>query len=255
MLTVPAIDIMGGKVVRLEKGEFQRSISYELSPLEFAKKWKAEGASFLHIVDLDGAREGEPRNFDIIADIISRVPLKAEVGGGIRCFDTVKKYLKAGVERVVLSTKIIEDASFLLTPEVKEYLDRVVVSIDIRFMESPEVATATTGGWLKAGDVLIDIPSFLQSVTKAGVRYVNFSDISRDGMMTGPDTNKILNFLKMARGCTSSKLYFTYAGGISSLEDIKALKAMGDRGPEAVIIGRALYEKKFSLKEAIDITC
>jgi len=251
MLIIPAIDIMQGKVVRLEKGDFSRVSVYDLSPVEYAKKWEGEGAQFIHVVDLDGAKLGEPKNFDTIREIIKNVKVKVEVGGGIRSVDAIKKYLLIGVDRIVLSTKVIEDTAFLLNAEVKEYLNKVAVSIDIKHMESTEVITTGTGGWLQSGDALIDIPSFIQAIADAGVRYVNFSDISKDGMMKGPDPEKISNFLKVVRASTPHELYFTYAGGISSLEDIRSLKSLGKNGAAAVIVGRALYESKFSLKDAI----
>ncbi|HAJ56889.1 MAG TPA: 1-(5-phosphoribosyl)-5-((5-phosphoribosylamino)methylideneamino)imidazole-4-carboxamide isomerase [Candidatus Omnitrophica bacterium] len=251
MLIVPAIDLMDGKVVRLQRGDFNRVMAYDLTPLEYAKKWQEEGASIIHVVDLDGAKCGEPKNFSVIVDIIKSVSVKVEVGGGIRTAETIKKYAGAGAARVVLSTKVLEDPSFLLSEPVRGCLDKIVVSIDIRHMESPELVTSGTGGWLKGADVLVDIPSFIQSVSSAGVKYVNFSDISKDGMMVGPDPAKILLFLKKARKAVSMKLFFTYAGGISSLDDIDVLNRLGEDGVDAVIVGRALYENKFSLKEAI----
>ncbi len=252
MQITPAIDIMEGKVVRLERGDFSRVKDYGLSPVEYAKKWQNEGATLLHVVDLDGAKTGETKNFDIICEIIKNSNIGVEVGGGIRSEEAIKKYFAAGAARVVLSTKVIEDSSFLLNRSISDYLPKVAVSIDIKHMESFEVMTTATGGWLQSGDTLIDIPSFMQAVSSVGVRFVNFSDISKDGMMLGPDAVKILNFLKKARhACGDAKLFFTYAGGISSLDDIKVLKRLGEDGVDAVIVGRALYENKFSLKEAI----
>ena len=252
MLIIPAIDIIGGKVVRLSRGDYEKASIYDLSPLAYAEQWEAQGARFIHIVDLDGAKSGEPKNFEIICDLKKTISAKIEVGGGIRSVSTIKRYLDIGIERVVLSTKIIEDASFLLSRDIKSYLKNVVVSVDIRQMSTSEIATTGTDGWLQSGDMLPDIPSFIQMVANAGVQYVNFSDISKDGMLTGVDSDKILNFLKVARESVKSPLFFTYAGGISSLEDIKVLKAMGDRGADAVVVGRALYENKFTLKEAIE---
>lgn len=254
MLIVPAIDIMDGKVVRLERGDFHRSKSYGLSPLEYAKKWQEQGAQLIHVVDLDGAKTGEPKNFDIIRRVIEGVSVKVEVGGGIRSEETIKKYLEAGVGRVILSTRVIEDPSFLLTESVRKYLPYVAVSIDIKHMESAEVITSATGGWLQSGDTLVDIPSFIKTVASVGVRFVNFSDISKDGMLSGPDPAKILNFLKRARKATDAKLFFTYAGGIAALEDLKVLKRLGQDGVDAVIVGRALYEDKFTLKEALELS-
>lgn len=252
MLIIPAIDIMDGKVVRLQRGEFARQSIYEASPLEFAKKWKEEGAQLLHVVDLDGAKTGELKNFQIVEEIIKKVPVKIEVGGGIRSLDSIKKYIDTGAARVVLSTKVIEDPSFLSGEEIKKYLDKIVVSIDIKQMQTLEVVTSATEGWRKDGDVLIDIPSFLNVVSSVGVPYVNFSDIERDGMLSGPNTQRILSFLQLARTCCLKKLFFTYAGGISSLEDIKTLSGLGEDGVDAVIVGKAIYEKKFSLREAIE---
>lgn len=252
MLIIPAIDIMGGKVVRLPRGDFARATVYDLSPLEYAKKWQDQGARLIHIVDLDGARTGEPKNLEMIKSVIKGVSAKVEVGGGVRGEEAVKEYLRVGAERVVLSTKVIEDSSFLLSAKIREYLERVAVSIDIKHMETPEVITGGTSGWMQSGDILIDIPSFIQAISSAGVRFVNFSDISKDGMMMGPDVARILSFLKKARRASAEKLFFTYAGGISSLEDIKVLGRLGVDGVDGVIVGRALYENKFSLKEAIE---
>jgi phosphoribosylformimino-5-aminoimidazole carboxamide ribotide isomerase len=265
MLIIPAIDIMGDKVVRLQRGDFARSKEYALTPLEYAKKWQDQGAELIHVVDLDGARIGEPKNLETIKSVIKGVSVKVEVGGGIRTVESVKEYLEAGADRVVLSTKVIEDSSFLLSAKVREYLEHVAVSIDIKHMATPEVVTSGTSGWMQSGDILIDIPSFILTLATAGVKFVNFSDISKDGMMTGPDAVKILNFLKKARKASEAseagearkdgaeKLFFTYAGGISSLEDIKTLVRLGADGVDGVIVGRALYENKFSLKEAIGI--
>jgi phosphoribosylformimino-5-aminoimidazole carboxamide ribotide isomerase len=251
MLIIPAIDIMGGKVVRLMQGDFQKVTLYDLSPLVYAEKWVSEGARFIHVVDLDGAKSGEPKNLEVIRDLKKATNVALEVGGGIRSADTIKRYLKMGIERVVLSTKIIEDASFLLSREIKEYLKNVAVSIDIRQMTTREIVTTGTNAWFQSGDMLLDIPSFIQTVVTAGVEYINFSDITKDGMMMGPDTDKILSFLKIARESVKTKLFFTYAGGISSLEDIWTLKSLGQMGVDAVVVGRALYENKFSFKDAL----
>jgi len=252
MLIFPAIDIMKGQVVRLARGKFDAATVYEESPGEYARRWIQEGATFIHVVDLDGAREGAPKNFEVIAQLVRRAGVKVEVGGGIRSVETIRRYLEAGVERVVLSTKILEDASFLLSREIKDYLPRVSLSIDIKHLTSAELITGGTGGWTEKGDLLIDVPSLIQSVTQAGLRYLNFSDISRDGMLQGPDTEKMLHFLKVVRKAASGALFISYAGGISSLGDLKALKALGQDGVDAAIVGRAIYEGRFTLKDAID---
>ena len=141
MLIIPAIDIMGGKVVRLKRGDFQEVTTYDLSPLAYAEKWEAEGARFIHVVDLDGAKSGEPKNFEVIRDLKKATHVTLEVGGGVRSVAALKKYLESGIERVVLSTKIIEDATFLLSRDIKEYLKNVAVSVDIRQMTTQEIVT------------------------------------------------------------------------------------------------------------------
>jgi phosphoribosylformimino-5-aminoimidazole carboxamide ribotide isomerase len=175
-----------------------------------------------------------------------------EVGGGIRNVEAVATYFNAGAGRVVLSTKILEEPSFLLKPELKPYLNKIAVSIDIKQLQGSDVVTSGTAGWSENGDILLDIPSFIKTLSSAGVIYINFSDISRDGMLSGPDIVKIVHFLKLARKHMTSQLSFTYAGGISSLEDVKVLKNLDAAGPEAFIVGKALYEGRFSLKEAIE---
>lgn len=254
MLIIPAIDIMVGKVVRLKQGDFQNVNAYGSSPLAFAEKWESEGASMIHVVDLDGAKAGEPKNFEVIKEIIKRVRLKIEVGGGIRNTESIKKYLEAGADRVVLSTRIIKDATFLLSRKIEPYLSKAVVSIDIKNienMENAETVLGATAGWSEKGDALIDVPPFIERLVKAGISYLNFSDISRDGMLGGLDKAKILNFVKLVKKVTRGKLFLTYAGGVSSLEDVIALKSLEKKGLGAAIVGRALYENKFTLKEAI----
>jgi len=246
MLIIPAIDIMRGQVVRLARGDFAHATVYDKTPLEYAQRWLREGAALIHVVDLDGAREGGPKNIEVIQQLARQVCVKFEVGGGIRSAEAIQRYLEAGVERVVLSTKILGDASFLLSREIKDYLGRVSLSIDIKHLTSAELITGGTGGWAESGDVLIDVPSLIQSVTQAGLRFFNFSDISRDGMLQGPDAEKILQ-----RKAAAGSLTISYAGGVSSLGDLKALKALGSDGVDAVIVGRALYENKFTLSDAI----
>ncbi|MGE5279962.1 MAG: HisA/HisF-related TIM barrel protein [Deltaproteobacteria bacterium] len=251
MMIIPAIDIMKGQVVRLARGKFEKATVYERSPVDYARQWVQEGAELIHVVDLDGARDGEPRNQAVIQQLVREVKVPLEVGGGIRTLETIRAYLETGVARVVLSTKIIEDASFLLSREVKDVLGQVALSIDIKHLTSAELITGGTGGWAEEGDMLIDVPSLIQSVTQAGLTHLNFSDISRDGMLQGPDPEKILRFLKVVRGAAAGQLVISYAGGIGSLADVKALKALGAEGVDAIVVGRALYENKFTLKDAI----
>jgi phosphoribosylformimino-5-aminoimidazole carboxamide ribotide isomerase len=255
MLIFPAIDIIKGRVVRLERGDFETAKAYPLSPLEYAKKWESEGAAYLHIVDLDGARSGSLQNFDVIEDIIRNIGIKAEVGGGIRDVAALRQYMDAGAARVVLSTKIIEDVSFLQDEYVKSSIKRIAASIDFKRMEvkasSLSIGTGSSA-WMETVD--ISVSPFIRYLASQGIEHINFSDISRDGTMMGPDSKKILSFLAAAKSPGQRALFFTYAGGISSLSDLKTLAGLaktGEGGVDAVVVGKALYENKFMLKDAI----
>lgn len=256
MIIIPAIDIMRGKVVRLEQGDFNKATTYDLSAVDFAKKWESQGAGFLHVVDLDGARTGEPKNTQIIKQIIKNVKIPVEVGGGIRTLNVIRDYLEMGVARVVLSTKFLENPSFLYEKDLDAFIGKIAISIDIKKVISGvggKQASITTGaaGWTQ--DQEFDLSQGIKKIVVAGVKYINFSDISRDGMMQGLDIVKIKEFLSLVRASAPHGLSFIYAGGISTLVDIKALKDLKEDGVDGVIVGRALYENGFSLKEAIEI--
>lgn len=256
MLIIPAIDIMAGKVVRLAKGAFDKKTVYKGSAVVHAKQWQKEGAKLIHVVDLDGARAGSPQNFDPIVDLIRSVEVDVEVGGGIRAATDVKRYLEAGAARVVLSTKVLEDASFLQQKFIKEQIARVIVSLDIKSMSeikfSGDSMSLSTGSAAWESSKNIEAASFVKWMSLIGVQQINFSDIERDGMMCGPDIMKIRSFLDIIRKVSVNPLFCVYAGGISSLEDIINLAQMDGEGVEGVIVGRALYEKKFSLTQALE---
>ncbi len=268
MLIIPAIDIIEGQVVRLEQGDFSKKKVYGVSPLDFAKKWVSEGAEWVHIVDLDGAKFGTMVNFDVIKTIVLESGAKVQAGGGIRTTSSLKAYMDAGINRAVLSTKVLRDLDFLNADIVKQYIEKIVLSLDIKYIvkgdersisgklsafsnkESMLLGTGS-GAWSDTED--IDLSDFIRKIADAGVRYVNFSDIRRDGMMAGLDLEKIKNFVSCARKASQNDLFFTYAGGVSSLEDIKNLSALGCDGVDAVIVGRALYENRFSVRDAIAV--
>lgn len=266
MLIIPAIDIIEGQVVRLEQGDFAKKKVYGLSPLEFAKKWASQGAEWVHVVDLDGAKFGALTNFDAIKTIASESGIKVQAGGGIRTANSLKAYMEAGVSRVVLSTKVLENLDFLNEDIVKQYIERVVLSLDIKYivkggeksisgklsgLTNKDTMLIGTGADAWSDTENIDLLEFVAKIVRAGIRYINFSDIRRDGMMAGLDLGQIKDFVTYARRASAEKLFFTYAGGVSSLDDIKALSALGEDGVNAVIVGRALYENRFSLHDAI----
>lgn len=254
--------------MRLEQGDFSKVKVYGSSPLEFAKKWASLGAELIHIVDLDGAKYGEPKNFDAIKMIAAQSGVKVEVGGGIRTVASIKAYMDAGIDRVVLSTKVLQDPDFLAQNEIRNYIDRIVLSLDIKYSvrgadkniyrELSGVSDENTillgigaGAWSDTEN--IDLPGFMKKISVIGIKYVNFSDIKRDGMMAGPNLQQIKDFVGCVKKASLEGFFLTYAGGVSSLEDIKVLSGLKDEGVNAVIVGRALYENRFNLQEAIRI--
>jgi phosphoribosylformimino-5-aminoimidazole carboxamide ribotide isomerase len=256
MLMIPAIDIIGGRVVRLERGDFNKVTNYKLSPAGFAQKWESEGAVFLHVVDLDGAKEGVPKNLETIQQVVKSVRIPVEVGGGIRTVEAIRNYLEIGVQRVVLSTRFLENPSFLYEKDLDAFVGKIAISIDVEKVVGDlagSSASVTTGsaGWTKVRE--FDLTQGIKKIAVAGVKFINFSDISHDGMMQGLDLEKIKKFLACVHSSIGQKLFLTYAGGISNLEDIRSLLKLTPHSVNAVIVGRALYENKFNLKDAIRV--
>lgn len=237
MIAIPAIDIKGGKVVRLSQGESHRQTVYSESPLEMAKKWDSFGVEMIHVVDLDGAFEGNLRNLDVVSQIVKAVKAKIELGGGIRDEETIEKAIAAGVEKVVIGTKALDQK--FLESAAKRFKDHIVVGIDARD------GLVHTKGWvLKTQVPAIEL---VRKVGSAGISTINYTDISRDGMLDGPNIDALKGLL------ASTKLNIVAAGGVSRIEDISNLKALEKRGLKGVIIGKALYEGRLDLAEAIKI--
>lgn len=237
MLVIPAIDLRNGKVVRLVKGKFNQKV-YSLNPLKVALFWQAQGAKLIHVVDLDGAITGRHKNLKIIEKIAKKINIPIQCGGGIRDEKIIARLLKKGIKRVVLGTKAIGDLEFL-TKVIKKFKDKIAVSID------EQKGIITTCGWRKKSN--IDKKTFIEKLKKLGLKTLIYTDISRDGMLRGPNIEGVKKMLN------STKIPLIASGGISSLKDIKRIKKIEKRGVIGIIIGKALYEKKFSLKEAIKI--
>jgi len=235
MLVIPAIDLQDGQVVRLTQGNLHQATVYSNDPVGTARKWQDQGAPLLHVVDLDGAFEGEPKNLAHIEAIVNAVSVPVQVGGGIRSLDAVRTYLGVGVKRVVMGTTALRHRQ--LVEEILEiFPERVVVSIDA---QNGRVAT---DGWKTVTDITAcEAITSLEGLALAAVMY---TDIVKDGMMTGPN----LPSLKLL--VEASPIPIIASGGIASLEDIAAIKALGPK-VEGVILGRALYEGKVDLSEAI----
>ena len=235
MVLFPAIDILSGKAVRLYKGDYNAVTVYSERPWEFAEDFVDKGCSAIHIVDLDGAKSGETVNIDTVKRIAAVKGLYSEIGGGIRNMETVSRYLEAGVDRVILGTAALQDPWFLKNA-LREYGDRIAVGVDLK---DGKVAVK---GWLETSNK--DGIEFLKELEDLGVEGVIVTDISRDGAMKG--TNLDL----YGRIKEEVSLKVTASGGVSTIEDIVALKSMGLYG---AIIGKAYYTGAIKLKEALEV--
>lgn len=235
MIILPAIDLLGRKAVRLLKGDYNQVTVYSDSPLEVAEKFKSLGATHIHMVDLDGAKYGTAPNMDIVAEVAENTGLFVEIGGGIRSMDTVKKYIDAGISRVILGTAAICDEDFL-KEAVKAYGEKIAVGADVK---DGKIAVK---GWLEQSDVTLD--EFFLKMQDLGVKNIICTDISRDGAMRG--TN-----LELYRELSAKySLDITASGGVSSIENVKRLREMNLYG---AIIGKAYYTGAVDLKEAIEV--
>ena len=236
MIVIPAIDLKGGKCVRLLKGEEGTETVFSEDPLETAKKWESSGAKLIHVVDLDGAFSGEPRNFEIIRDIVNTVSADVQVGGGIRNINTVEKYISVGVRRVILGTSAIQDRKFLIDV-CKSFPERVGVGIDTK------MGKIAIKGWKEVID--LDTEDFLNGLNAIGVSLVIHTDVDRDGTMEGVNLNAVEKFVK------SSPIPVITSGGISSMEDIEKLSSLEEFGLVGIILGRSIYTGKINLNKAI----
>ncbi|MCM8794799.1 MAG: 1-(5-phosphoribosyl)-5-[(5-phosphoribosylamino)methylideneamino]imidazole-4-carboxamide isomerase [Candidatus Omnitrophica bacterium] len=238
MLIVPAIDVRGGKVVRLLQGDFSKETVFGDDPLDFARRWASLGARRLHVVDLDGAKSGVPHHLQVVARIAREVVIPVEIGGGIRTMETIDRYLTAGVAYVVLGTKACSDERFL-TGALKAYGGKIVAGVDVKD------GTVATEGWLATagGDPAV----LVERLVGLGVQTIIYTDIARDGAMTGPAAETYKKLLSRTKG----KAALFASGGVSSLEDLLKLKELESQGLAGAIVGRALYEGTIDLKEAV----
>ncbi len=236
MIVYPAIDIYGGKVVRMTRGDFSTVEQVAPSPLEAAKRLVNEGAEWLHVVDIDGARTGTPANLEAIRQIANRFTVKIQAGGGIRDFDTAEAFAEAGATRIVVGTAAIEDPE-LIGRLVDRFADGLAVAVDARN------GMITTAGWTETTDVrAVDL---MQRLAVAGVPIVIYTNVSVDGTLQGIDLPSLEAIARAFGGDV------IYSGGVGSLDDIKALARLRHRGIRGVIVGRALYLGRFSLRDAM----
>ena len=238
MIIIPAVDIMEGKVVRLFRGEKDKKTVYSDNPLEFAKTWQEQGAEWIHVVDLDGAINGEYSNLFLLEEIVEDLEINVEVSGGIRTKDILGQAINMGARRVVLGTKAVEDPDFV-KEAVQHYKEKIAVAVDMR------ADKISARGWTEDSD--INSTDLVKKMQDIGVRCLICTDITRDGTLEGPN----LEMIQKISQITSVDLIAS--GGVSSLDDIKALKDLNINNLKGIIVGKALYENKFSLKEAIEV--
>ena len=236
MIPIPAIDIKHGKVVRLLQGDFKEEKIYFDSPDKVAKNFEEQGAQRIHIVDLEGALRGKPGNQGSIEKILRNVKTPVEVGGGIRNLDTVREYLSMGARWVILGTKASMDKGFM-REAFAEFKQKVIIGIDAMN------GFIATDGWTHITKVRA--AEFAKEVETAGGKTIIYTDISKDGMLQGPNLKEIK---KMSQSLNISLIA---SGGVHALEDLTQLAALGEKNISGVIIGKALYENKFTLKDAI----
>ncbi len=237
MILYPAIDILDGRAVRLLKGEYDRETRYFDDPVDAAREWHGGGASFIHVVDLDGARAGRPVNLEAIRRIAAAVECPVQVGGGIRNLDSAAAILEAGAARVVVGTAALRDPEFLADLLKAHGPDRVVVSIDAR---GGEVSLA---GWTESSGV--DVADAAAELTRRGVTRFLFTPIEVDGTLEGP------NLAELERVAAATGAAVIASGGVGDLGHLRSLARQAAGNVEGVIVGRALYEGKFTVPEAI----
>ncbi|MFD1957054.1 1-(5-phosphoribosyl)-5-[(5-phosphoribosylamino)methylideneamino]imidazole-4-carboxamide isomerase [Paenibacillus thailandensis] len=233
----PAIDIRGGKAVRLIQGDYNQETVYNDSPVAAARDWEAAGAAWIHLVDLDGAKEGRPVNAELIGDIARTVNVPVQVGGGLRTMEDVEKLADLGVSRVILGTAAIEDQEFVKRV-LARYGDKVAIGIDARD------GYVATRGWLETSEVKAE--ELAVKLAAQGARTFIFTDISRDGMMKGPNTEAIVSLARV------SGSHVIASGGVSVMDDLVKLAKHRADGVAGAIVGKALYTGSINLADAIE---
>jgi len=234
MKIFPAIDIKEKKCVRLVKGDFDNKTEYEMSPVEQAEKYKDHGFKNLHIVDLDGALSGETVNLDIIQEIVTKFDLKIEIGGGVRNFESIKKYNDVGVEKVILGSAAIKDKHFL-KEACEKFPNKIALGLDAKD------GYLSVSGWKENSNKLT--LDYLQEVNDYGASRLIYTDINRDGMKQSP------NFEETAKVANTSNCPVIISGGVSSIDDIKKARELNNNNIEGIIVGKALYDGDIKLEE------
>ena len=234
MKIFPAIDIKDKKCVRLVKGDFDNKTEYEMYPIEQARKYEGYGFKNLHIVDLDGALSGETVNLDTIEEIVTKFDLKIEIGGGIRNFESIQKYIDTGVEKVILGSAAIKDKNFL-KQACKNFPNKIALGLDAKD------GYLSVSGWKENSNQLT--LDYLKEVNEYGASRLIYTDINRDGMKQSP------NFEETVKVADTSNCPVIISGGVSSIDDIKKAKELNNKNIEGIIVGKAIYDGDIKLDE------
>ena len=234
MKIFPAIDIKDKKCVRLIKGDFENKTEYKVSPIDQAGKFKEYGFKNLHIVDLDGALTGKTVNLKIIQEIVSKYDLKIEIGGGVRSIDSIKQYINAGAEKVILGSGAIKNKEFL-KEACQKYKNQIALGLDAKD------GNLSVSGWKE--NLNINTLDFLKEVNNYGVSRIIYTDINRDGMKTSPNLDETVKIAEL------SNCPVVISGGVSSISDIKKAKELNNKKIEGIIVGKAIYDGDIKLGE------
>jgi phosphoribosylformimino-5-aminoimidazole carboxamide ribotide isomerase len=235
MILYPAIDMLGGKAVRLVKGDFDAKKVYDEDPLAAARGWTQEGASHLHVVDLDGAKTGAPKNLESLKRIVDELGVPVQFGGGLRSLTAIEEVIKAGAERVILGTAAFTDPT-LLDEALRDWPGKVLVSVDVR------EGRVATEGWTETIDGGTE--DVIARLLARGASKLVYTNVDRDGMLEGPDLEEVRRVAQAVKGS------LIYSGGIGQLADLEGLAGLGEASLEGVIVGKALYERRFTVPEA-----
>jgi phosphoribosylformimino-5-aminoimidazole carboxamide ribotide isomerase len=235
VILYPAIDILGGKAVRLVQGRFDAPTVYEDHPLQAARSWVTEGARWLHVVDLDGAQTGEPVNLDHLKAIAESVPVPLQCGGGLRSADAIDAAFAAGAQRVVIGTAAYDED--FLARVLAAHGERVAVAVDVRD------GSVSAKGWTESTG--LDAGAVVERLVDEGVETIVYTDVDRDGLLAGPD---IAVLTEIAQAAAGGRLI--YSGGIGALDHLAAIGGLGLDNLDGVIVGKALYERRFTVVEA-----
>jgi len=236
MKIFPAIDIKDKKCIRLIKGDFGKKTEYEISPVEQAGKYKDHGFKNLHMVDLDGALAGETINLNIIEQIVNKFDLKVEIGGGIRNYESIKRYTEAGVEKVILGSAAIKDKNFL-KEACEKFPNKIALGLDAKD------GYLSVSGWKENSNQLT--LDYLKEVNDYGASRLIYTDINRDGMKQSP------NFEETVKVASTSKCPVVISGGVSSIDDVKKAKELSNKNIEGIIVGKAIYDGDIKLEELV----